>query len=214
MAPKYPDIVDSVCQFSLLNKQQAFSTLITAYSLLYLRSKFWGVSDLCHYNGEVVWGANYFKSFSLWTRKCTHLQTYSEINPKFKCRQSDVLHELWINHKCLDISYSHLQFDKEATIQIFWKTFFPNVYFATPWKLRSIYTCMQIFSSSLSFVLINYISVLCPSLPIKASFVFFPLLVLGLIQASTMTHAGGNKVRTLVQTSSALCQLCHYWHLI
>lgn len=36
------------------------------------------------------------------------------------------------------------------------------------------------FSSSLSFVLINYISVLCPSLPMKASFVFFPLLVLGL----------------------------------
>lgn len=57
---------------------------------------------------------------------------------------------------------------------------FPKVYFATPWKLRSICTCMQMFSSSLSFVLTNYISVLCPSLPVKTSFVFFPLLVLGL----------------------------------
>lgn len=56
---------------------------------------------------------------------------------------------------------------------------FPRVCSATPWKLRSIYTCMQMFSSSLSFVLINHISVLCPSLPMKASFVFFPLLVLG-----------------------------------
>lgn len=34
--------------------------------------KFWGVSILCHYNGEVAWGVNYFKSFSSWTGKCSH----------------------------------------------------------------------------------------------------------------------------------------------
>lgn len=31
MAPKYPAIMDSVQQFSLFKKQQAFSTLIIAY---------------------------------------------------------------------------------------------------------------------------------------------------------------------------------------
>lgn len=29
MVPKYPDTVGSVCQFSLVKKQQVFSTLIT-----------------------------------------------------------------------------------------------------------------------------------------------------------------------------------------
>lgn len=57
---------------------------------------------------------------------------------------------------------------------------FPKIYFAIPWKLRFSYTCIKMFSFNLFFVLINYISVLCPSLPMKASFVFFPLLVLGL----------------------------------
>lgn len=47
-------------------------------------------------------------------------------------------------------------------------------------KVYQTHRCMQMFSSSLSFVLINYICTLCPSLPMKASFVFFPLLVLGL----------------------------------